>query len=75
MKIKRMNIEDLDGSLSDYRIHKAKIKRLETEIAVEKGKFQQLQRELEDAQKLFDKEKRKIYSIIEDLYDESKLKD
>ena len=76
MKIKRMNIEDLDGSLSNYRIYKSKIERLEREVEVEKGKYQQLQRDLEDAQKLLDKEKKKIYSIIEDLYtDESKPED
>ena len=76
MKIKRMSIEDLDGSLGNYRIHKSKIERLEKEVSVEKGKLQQLQKDLEDAQRLFDKEKRTIYRIVEDLYaDESKPKD
>jgi hypothetical protein len=37
--------------------------------------MQQIQKDLEDAERAFDKEKRKIYSIIEDIYtDESKSK-
>lgn len=75
MKIKLQTIEHLDGALSEYRLYEAKIKRLKAELAVEKGKMQQIQKDLEDAEKAFDKEKRKIYSIIEDIHaDESKSK-
>ena len=73
MKIKKMRIEDLDGSLADYRLYKTTTERLEKEILVEKGKLQQLEKDLEDAKKNLDKEKRKIYSIIDDIHeDESK---
>ena len=72
---KKLNIEDLDRALSDYRLFKSKADRLQTDVLIKKGQLEQLYKELEEAQNLLDKEKRKIYSVVEDLYtNESKLK-
>jgi hypothetical protein len=66
-KTKKYTMDQLDHSLSDYRLYKDKLKRLDSELIVLKGKIQEVNKQIEDAAYSLNKEKRKIHSIIEDL--------
>ena len=66
-KDKKYSIDELDESLVKYRFHKSAVLNLEQAISVQKGKLQQLHLEHENESKQLERERRKIYGIVNDL--------